>query len=185
MKAARARSRPVFPSSSFGPPGRAHWIGRLAKAITLLMPSIEFHAPADIFNLIPHPYPASRAVPEWLKHLPMDHQGVPTLKRCAPFLQAITAGYIIPIPYDIHFELTAAGELKILTAGTGISGQLPSQQAGTPFAQERVIKIVSPWIVKTPPGYSALFTPLFNRYESPLIPMAGIVETDNYYLPVH
>ena len=75
------------------------------------MPLIEFHAEPEFFGQIPEPFPASRAVPDWLKQLPVDLQGGPTIKRCAPFLQAITAGYIIPVPFDFQFTYSSDGEL--------------------------------------------------------------------------
>src|SRR5688572_2512404 len=53
----------------------------------------------------PAPYPASRAVAQWLKDMPMDRPfqqsgpdgpqtvQVPTVKQCPPFIEAMTCGY--------------------------------------------------------------------------------------------
>src|SRR6185295_12107654 len=125
------------------------------------MPLLEFHAEAEFFDIIPHPYPATGAVPEWLKQMPMDRGGERTLKRCPPFLQAITAGYIIPVPWDVEFIHSPQGELRWNSGGMVISGHFESQYADAPFARLKLLKFHNPWVVKTPPGYSALFTPAF------------------------
>ena len=48
-----------------------------------------------------------------------------------------------------------------------------------------VLKFRSLWTVRTPPGYSCLFTAPFNRFEIPFTPLSGIVETDTYYNEVN
>ena len=60
--------------------------------------AIEFHTQPALLDRIPHPYPAGQHVPEWLKEMPQDFEHGGTLKRCPPFLAAMTAGYIIPAP---------------------------------------------------------------------------------------
>ena len=44
--------------------------------------------------------------------MPTDYENGGTLKRCPPFLEAMTAGYIIPIPADLSLEMDAGGEVK-------------------------------------------------------------------------
>jgi hypothetical protein len=145
------------------------------------MPLIEFHTEPALFGKIPEPFPASRAVPDWLKQLPVDLEGGPTIKRCAPFLQAITAGYIIPVPFDVQFWYLPEGELVFNSVGDLPRRHLPSQQVGTPFSASKIIKLSNPWLIKTPPGYSTLFIRPFNRFDCPIIPLTGLVETDTYY----
>ena len=145
------------------------------------MPLIEFHTEAAFFGKIPEPFPASRTVPDWLKELPVENEGVPTIKRCAPFLQAITAGYIIPVPFDVHFKYLPDGELVFHGEGTLPQRHQPSQQFGTPFAAAKIVKLINPWLIKTPPGYSTLFIRPFNRFDCPFIPLTGLVETDTFY----
>ena len=145
------------------------------------MPLIEFHAEPEFFGKIPEPFPASRAVPDWLKQLPVDHDGEPTIKRCAPFLQALTAGYIIPAPFDVQFMYSLEGELTFHATPLMPQRHLPSQQFGTPFSASKIIKLMNPWVIKTPPGYSTLFMRPFNRFDCPFIPLTGLVETDTYY----
>src|SRR2546423_805012 len=69
--------------------------------------TMEFHADPALLDRIPHPYPAAQAAPEWLKNMPMATAADPevaTVKRCAPFLEAMTAGYIIPLVCDIVLD---------------------------------------------------------------------------------
>jgi hypothetical protein len=97
----------------------------------------------------------------------------------------MTAGYIIPTPFDIHFEFGADGVFKFESQWKAMSAHYPSQVAGTPLARAVLIKIHSPWVLRTPAGYSTLFTPPINRFESPIQPLIGVVETDGYYREVH
>jgi hypothetical protein len=146
---------------------------------------IEFHTPAAVFDQIPHPYPASRHVPEWFKQMPTDYEGGGMLKRCPPFLEAMTAGYIIPLPADLGLEISAAGELKAYCKHSIISTHLPAQFKGSPFGDRSVIKFHNPWIIVTPPEYVCMITAPVNRFETPLTALTGIVETGEYYKEVH
>jgi hypothetical protein len=146
---------------------------------------IEFHTPAAVFDRIPHPVPASRHVPDWLKQMPTDYENGGTLKRCPPFLEAMTAGYLIPIPADLALETDATGEVKAYCAHPIISGHFPAQYKGAPFENNRVLKFHNPWIIVTPPEYVCLITAPVNRFNTPLMALTGIVETGAYYKEVH
>src|SRR2546421_6325607 len=73
---------------------------------------IEFHTSPQLRERIPHPYPASHHVPEWMKQMPADFEQGGTLKRCPPFLAAMTAGYIIPAPADAKLIMQQDGTLE-------------------------------------------------------------------------
>src|SRR5438552_3085754 len=74
-------------------------------------PLIEFHAIGH--QRFPAPYPAGRNIPDWYKDLQIEVKStrsdeiIPTIKRCPPFLEAITCGYIIPLADDVHFSTDA------------------------------------------------------------------------------
>ena len=145
---------------------------------------IEFHTPAAVFDTIPHPYPASRHVPEWLKGMPTDFAEGGTLKRCPPFVTAMTAGYIIPAPAEMRFTMSAQGELTAYSDQKTVSKHFAEQYRGSPFGSATVLKFHNPWIVVTPPDYVCMMTGPVNRFELPLLPMTGIVETGTYYKEV-
>jgi hypothetical protein len=149
------------------------------------MSTIEFHATAELIDKIPHPFPATRAVPEWFKNMPTDAGGGPTLKRCPPYLSAMTAGYVIPMPFDVQFTCTPDGQITFQSPMKLISAHFPVQVQGAPFGNAPLLKFHNPWIVKTAPGYSTLFIQPVNRFDSPFVPLSGIVETDTYYREVH
>ena len=145
---------------------------------------IEFHTDLDDPERLPAPYPATRAVPEWLKNMPMEQPlqqpgpageaapRAPTVKQCPPFLEAMTCGYIIPLAGDFTFEMEPSGVLRFTSEGNVIDTQHPAQVRGSPMQNALVVKFNNPWVVKTPPGYSFQV-------------LAGLVETDTYYKQVH
>ena len=80
---------------------------------------IEFIAVSkEMADVWPHPRPASHFIPEEYKKLERlkgENMHAPTLKMCIPFLDAMTAGYIIPFdqdylvdPTEKEFTVTAA-----------------------------------------------------------------------------
>jgi hypothetical protein len=132
---------------------------------------------------IPAPYPASRHIPEWFKNMSTDAGTEGTLKRCPPFLEAMTAGYIVPAPGDLRLSLdylgiTAVGKYEFLTPCSPVTG------SGSPLAGRALLLFHNPWTIVTPPDYVCLVTAPINRFEMPLIPLAGIVETGRSQLPV-
>ena len=95
-------------------------------------------------------------------------------------------GYIIPIAFDL--TLTRRGsELNVDMPQVDfplLGTQQPSEFPGAPFFNTPVLKFISPWIIKTPPGYSTLFIQPLNHFQAQIMPLAGLVETDTFYRPV-
>lgn len=150
-------------------------------------PQIEFHCPSG--SNYPRPFPAAQDVPEWLKRMPTEVPAGPggrpwlTVKRCPPFLDALAAGYLIPLAADVHFEMSTGGlscksEIPLIHTH-------PREQLGDAFAGRIVVKFVNPWVIRTPPGYSCLFLQPVNRFDLPFQIFGGVVETDGYYMEVH
>ena len=156
---------------------------------------IEFHCGDP--GYFPHPFPASRAVPQWLKDMPTDRPlnvqlpegprtvDVPSVKQCPPFIDVMTCGYMIPLAGDVEFEMDAAGALNFSSQGKIIDTQHPLQTKGSPLQGKIIVKFLNPWVVKTPPGYSCLFLHPANQFQYPFLALGGLVETDTYYRPVH
>jgi len=136
-----------------------------------------------------------------------------TIKSCMPFLDAIKTGYVIKASTDIYFNhnfdnpdinnekdthiITKTQDYQLVLASkrlninTGGEGHDPEQLGGNkcPFVHDnkgkRFFKILNPWVVKTPPGYSTLFIQHFNNPDKRFTPIAGIVDTDVFNLPVN
>tara|TARA_Y100000593_G_scaffold37032_1_gene71835 strand:- start:2589 stop:3293 length:705 start_codon:yes stop_codon:yes gene_type:complete len=159
--------------------------------------NIKFHLVREWEDLdIPSPFPASKGVPSWMKHLTpeAEREDYQTVKRCIPFLDAMTAGYIIPLPFDLTIAITPTGnqllwkseeEKDRLSKYTIVESHDSSQYPGAPFSQFKVIKFYNPWIVETSPNTSCMFVPPLNRPELPYVPLSGIVDTDQYFNTVN
>lgn len=64
--------------------------------------SIEFNLLEGTFEAPPKPRRSSKFFPKWFKDLPLDvEKYAPTVKRCQPFLDAVSEGYIIPSWFDM------------------------------------------------------------------------------------
>ena len=151
---------------------------------------IEFHSGRH--ERFPKPYPASRAIAEWYKNLPIEATStgpepavMPTVKRCPPFLEAMSCGYIIPFCADAVFTTDARGNLTFEATGPMVETHNPAQYRGTPFAAALLVKFINPWIIKTPPGYSTLVLPALNRFHIPFLILSGLIETDTYYREIN
>jgi hypothetical protein len=140
-----------------------------------------------------YPVPASKCVPKWYKDLSLwvdqDLKDFKienkTVKACPPFLDSLSSGYIYKLPVDIEFIKTASGvDVRWLLPGDNvISNHNPRQFSKDGLSVcsfEGIFKWQFPFTIKTPPGYSVLFTHPLNRYDLPFLTLSGIVECDVY-----
>ncbi len=156
---------------------------------------IKFYSP--FAGAVKEPTPALRHIPEYYKklksHMNQSNKSV-TVKKCIPFLDALTSGYIIPFPVDIQFvydfeEEKVKWELSTVISDTAIARdlwpsahdniQMPNELRFPNRTVEAVFKFSNIWKIKTPPGYSCIFTQPFNRVSSFKI-IDGIVDTDTF-----
>src|SRR5437763_8458702 len=140
---------------------------------------IEFHTKPELLNHIPPPYPASQHTPEWLKNMPVDFATEKStggmLKRCPPFLAAMTAGYIIPAPADSTLILSEQGEFSATGKTLNYLGtHFAEQTAGWSLGRLRAVKFINPWVIVTPPEYVCLITAPINRFEIRYTAITGI-----------
>jgi hypothetical protein len=149
-------------------------------------PLIEFHCAArPAGEPFPEPHPAVQDTPAWLREMPAsavgaDGMGWRTVKKCPPFIDAVTSGYIIPLVADVHFRM-GDKSLEYECSLQIVENHPLAQLRGTPFQGLPAVKFLNPWIIKTPPGYSCFFTQPVNRLDVPFYILSGIVETDSYY----
>src|ERR687895_1643820 len=88
-------------------------------------PIIEFLCRPEDKGVIAEPVEARRSLPRWLRdlpgvddtHLSATNNGL-TVKRCMPFLDALSVGWIIPLAAPVRLEITEEG--RTVTAGGGI-----------------------------------------------------------------
>lgn len=148
------------------------------------------------------PFPASKSIPEWFKKMnsymnyqkePNNGRAEPTIKRCMPFFDAMTCGYLI----------RTVGDIWVKNTGGTVEFEFPKQNPNGVLAKDliefhssdqlqffpdlntqRVPKFISPWGIKTPKGYSVLITNPISR-NLPFKILDGFVDTDTYHLPIN
>jgi hypothetical protein len=169
---------------------------------------IEFSAHIDYFALKEdYPIPAKLNIPEWYKKL--EHTVLnKTVKGCMPFLDSLTAGYLLKMPQDFYvrhnvdnknekgeefkdsfqtFGLYDQSQLlsaEFLNLNSGFDNHPIKQLEGSPLIEKNknlpFYKILNPWKIKTPKGYSCLFVPPLNNADDRFSIIPGIVDTDTF-----
>lgn len=158
------------------------------------MTTIEFSTLEPFESLEFKPVPAKRALPDWLKNLPaVSPNGAPTAKKCPPFIDTFSMGYIVPAWQE--FNLIPADGVYSFRAGVThiynpyenprpvCSYQFPEQYKGTPYEDYQIIKIQTPWIIKTPPNTSVLILPPIGDTNLPFEAIPAVIDTDSYHMP--
>jgi hypothetical protein len=169
---------------------------------------IEFSAHEDYFALKEdYPIPTKLNIPEWYKNLThsIDRQ---TVKGCMPFLDSLTTGYLLKMPQDflvkhnidnknergeifkdslqtfaLH-DKSAVMSVRYLNLNSGIDVHPIHQLEGSPLIDKNknlpFYKILNPWKIKTPKGYSCLFVPPLNNSDDRFSIIPAIVDTDTF-----
>ena len=139
------------------------------------------------------PVLATKHIPQWYKEtkgfLPdgkMSVKNTITIKKCMPVLDAISAGYIIPTPFDIWVEKNN-GQIEYFTGPhVPVETHPQSQSYLHPKGNGHATpKYINGWSVKTPKGYSCLFIPPMHNPNPWFECHPGLVDTDNYFHTTH
>jgi hypothetical protein len=157
--------------------------------------SITFRCPPELKSVLPRPIPAVEGLPAWFKAMPqrafsdMLQQQQLTVKKCPPFIDAMTSGFLIPLVTDIRVENgTFTWDHQVPRGSSMSSTHSPmdfhdnSQVTGSPFFEDDriLVKFNSFWTIELPPGYSLLITHPFNRVDLPFVTLTGLVDADRY-----
>lgn len=147
------------------------------------------------------PVPAKKLIPQWFKDIPSNSEV--TVKDCVPALDYLSSGYIIrniwhvslkqntPVKYypntrkEKYIEWQCAADQWEGTQrylGIHTYSQCPMDKHNTPTDY---FKILSPWIIKTPPGYSCLVIPPLYHDQKGYAMLPAIVDTDTYDTPIN
>jgi len=166
-----------------------------------------FMAADEDHSRYPQPQPATKFIPEWYKKMPnarCPHTGDPkaeavwtepgkglvhghTMKQCVPVLDYLTAGYIVPLWTDLTITLYDGKLGGVWPDSTTdvMRFHLNPQFTGSPIEKQNtdysaIGKLMSPWLYKTPKGYSSFFfSPRYIENEIEILP--AIVDTDTYH----
>ena len=165
---------------------------------------IEFSAHEDYFALKEdYPIPTKLNIPEWYKNLGHTINNK-TVKGCMPFLDSLTAGYILKIPQDFYirhnvlneneekdsfqtfglYEMFQLLNKKMINLNSALDVHSIKQLEGSPFVDKNkklpFYKILNPWKIKTPKGYSCLFVSPLNNSDDRFSIIPAIVDTDTF-----
>lgn len=162
------------------------------------MPEVTFSV-APEFEWMQKPTKASKFIPAWYKSLDRyvmpekDDAEIPigTAKICSPFQDALTAGYIVPLPFKVFANVLEDGTVNfswkmpegITFAMIDVHG--PLQLKGMGLEEGGVFKFCTPWVITLEEGYSALYTHPLNRPELPFQSFSAVVDSDSYKSPVN
>ena len=135
--------------------------------------------------------PAKNHIPDWYKKIPkwknneiydMEKGLQNSLKQCVPFMETMSTGYMIVLPYDVYVKNDMG--FPLLTWKSGV--EFPPKSRG-----EASHKLIVPaghhsiefvWDLCTqyqfPKEYSFLFTHPLNRHDLPFTTLSGIIDGD-------
>jgi hypothetical protein len=163
--------------------------------------TLKFRCPPGLEKILPRPIPAVLGLPEWFKAMPQKAfnpsvgEESLTVKKCPPFIDAMTYGFLIPLAIDLevrdgefswNFELPEG--LVSEFSHSPIDFHDPSQIPGAPFFDDDrfIIKFNNFWTIEAPPGYSLLCTHPVNRTDLPFTTLTGLVDSDTFHhSPLH
>ncbi len=157
---------------------------------------VIFRCLPELESILPKPEAATRGIPNWIKSMPMtafsDDLGedIQTVKQCPPFIDAMTAGFLVPLACDVHvskgvFEWDWPEFPETVpdhTARAPIAFHLNDQVTGSPLddGDTLVLKFVNFWTFALEAGTSLFCTHPANRYDLPFRAFTGLVDADLY-----
>jgi len=166
--------------------------------------TIEFKSHEDYVSLKEdYPEPIKLNIPEWFKKLKHSSEDK-TIKGCIPFLDSLTSGYLLKVPQDIHIRHNILNEeglkdsfikpamfekhIHLISRGINLNANLEvhpiKQLQDSPLINKNknlpFHKILNPWTITTPSGYSCLFTSPLNNSDDRFTIIPAIVDTDTY-----
>lgn len=166
---------------------------------------LEFKAAEDYLKHKPFlPEPIKLNIPEWYKKI-KHNIDLKTIKGCMPFLDTLTTGYVLKTPIDFRIQFNCEKDKERFNCISSLinhpygnfanlnseSDNHPINQVGKecPYTNKNkdlpFLKILNPWKITTPPGYSCLFVPPLNNTDDKFSIIPGIVDTDTFPLKVN
>src|SRR5216684_2684345 len=157
--------------------------------------TITFRCPPELEPILPRPIPAVLGLPDWFKSMPQKvfsaflQEEQSTVKKCPPFIDAMTYGFLISLVADLKVENGAFSWDRDVPGGalsnyprSPIDFHDNHQVIGTPLFDEDqfIIKFNNFWTIELPPGYSLLVTHPINRDDLPFTTLTGLVDADLY-----
>jgi hypothetical protein len=131
-----------------------------------------------IQDTVMFPQPAKNFIPDWYKNI-KGGKDFFNVKKCIPFLDSISSGYVQTTWCDIHvideegiLKVSFDNEVPIFSYRETSHMPVDNSFYNTEFVWQR------PWSIVLPDGYSALVVHPLNRVDLPFITLSGIVDFD-------
>jgi hypothetical protein len=145
--------------------------------------------------------PARTELPQWYKDMPIYGNGAKklecpvantshnhNLKRCVPFLDAMTSGYTLVLDEEVFVGQDENGPVfRWKSPDTLVTLHSSDQFVGFPIPvkyHQMVAKWHNEWSIQTPKGFSLFFSHPHNRIDLPFYTLSGFVDADKYAVPV-
>jgi len=161
---------------------------------------VVFRCPPELEGLIPAPIAARRGLPEWLRRMPTSAHSadlgaeLETVKQCPPFVDAMSAGFLMPLAADLHvadgaitWDWEPPANLPGHYPRSPFAFHVADQLVGTPMhdPDRFAVKFINFWTVALPAGWGLLCTHPANRDDLPFRSVTGLVHADNYDTFIH
>lgn len=150
-------------------------------------------------NININPKPAIEHLPQWYKDTPsnIDNEfkflegGVNfTFKKCVPYLDAMSCGYLLSLPCDIYVDQSNGTnpsihwKLSEEIVSTHYKEQIKTMKTSNLYSKTPFVWM-NGFSIETKSGYSCLFVHPLNRLDLPFFTLAGIVDTDKHKISVN
>jgi hypothetical protein len=157
---------------------------------------IEFLAQDNhVWNVRPKPYPAIKNMPQWWKDVPVYAYNEKklnlnpgpnvTVKRCVPTIDALGAGYYVPLWADLLVKQDNGIPSLNWNTMTPVAEAWSASSVSSFELKDGYSKIVFKnlhgWSIKTPPGWSCMFIHPIAYPNLPFEVISGIVDTDVFH----
>tara|TARA_B100000941_G_scaffold282602_1_gene251245 strand:+ start:276 stop:992 length:717 start_codon:yes stop_codon:yes gene_type:complete len=139
--------------------------------------------------------PAKNCLPEWYSKLKASE---PNISKCMPVRDMISAGYIIPNAFEMGLGTNMENDVANVEVVHPVErpGEFYTflnhminpdsfhthEQCPVHINNEKktYFKIKLPWRIETPKGYSTLFIQPFYNFNTDLVVLPAIIDTDEY-----
>jgi hypothetical protein len=134
-----------------------------------------------------------KTIPNWYKQIPSylkPREGIKpfgrdisTVKKCIPFFEGMTSGYMLTMPFDMFVQSTkefVRGDWQVETDGS-VELEDPERIPGLVIGEEyskSIIRVNLFPSIKTPKGNSLLITHPINRTDLPFYTLGAVIDSD-------
>jgi hypothetical protein len=133
--------------------------------------------------------PTKKVVPDWYKKIPQYYDDVmfsddfnirSTVKLCVPFLDSLTIGYVMTLPFDLYVEIRDGVPFILWPKGAkgtpNVRNNVASEKL-VPIGHYPTEFVWHPGVsYGVPKGYSILFTHPLNRHDLPFTTLSAVLD---------